>query len=359
MCEQVLGLRPPAPSSLQPCTLQSFRSAKPVVIALAWRALVLGAAMTIAAGGASAQSYPARPIRLIVPYGPGGGTDVAARIASHFLGERLGVQMVVENRSGGSGAVGLEAAARSAPDGYTLLFSGPDAISTLPLLRKNLPIDTLKDFVPIGQIGTADFVFAVHPKVPVNTIEELIALAKSKPGSVRYSSAGTGTTLHVMGEMLKFRTGADLVHVPYKSGGQAAIDTIAGHVEMISTAVSVIIKQIRADQLRPLAVSSETRSTLLPNVPTIGESYPGYVAQGWAGLFAPAGTPDAIVSQLNAALNAAMVRPEVKARLEELGAYVRPLSPAELTAMIEGEQKQWWPIVKELAQPAPPAEGAK
>ena len=249
---------------------------------------------------ACAQSYPNRPVRLIVPFGPGGGTDVAARITAHFLGERLGVPVIVENRTGGSGVIGLEAAARATPDGYTLLFSGPDAISTLPLLRKNLSVDTLKDFVPIAQVGTADFVFAVNPKVSANTIEELIALAKSKPGALRYSSAGTGTTLHVMGEMLKFRAGIDMEHVPYKSGGAATIDTVAGHVEMISTAVSVISKQLQAGQLRALAVSSEVRSSLLPSVPTMTErGFPNFIATSWFGVFGPKGLPEALVRKLS------------------------------------------------------------
>ncbi len=305
------------------------------------------AALVLVAGSAWAQGYPAKPIRLIVPYGPGGGTDVAARITSHFLGERLGVQVVVENRVGGSGAVGLEAAARAVPDGYTLLFSGPDAISTLPLLRKNLPIDTHRDFVPIAQVGTADFVFAVHPKVPARTIEELIALAKAKPGAVRYSSAGTGTTLHVMGEMLKYRTGIEMVHVPYKSGGQATIDTVAGHVEMISTAVSVIIKQIQADQLRPLAVSSAERSSLLPTVPTMAErGFPNFIATSWFGVFGPKGLPEPVIKQLSEDIKVAASSTEFRQRAEAIGIGGRVVLREEFAKYIATELGRWREVIE-------------
>ncbi len=308
---------------------------------------ILAAALLWATGTALAQGYPTKPVRLIVPYGPGGGTDVAARITSHFLGEKLGFPVVVENRVGGSGAVGLEAAARAAPDGYTLLFSGPDAISTLPLLRKNLPVDTLKDFVPIAQVGTADFVFAVNPKVPVNTIEELIALARSKPGMLRYSSAGTGTTLHVMGEMLKFRTGVDIVHVPYKSGGQAAIDTVAGHVEMISTAVSVINKQIQAGQLRPLAVSSGVRSSLLPSVPTMTErGFQNFIATSWFGVFGPKGLPDPVVRKLAEDVGAMAGSPEFRQRAAAIGIGGGVLVREEFGKYIATEYRRWREVIE-------------
>ncbi|MFN0304618.1 MAG: Bug family tripartite tricarboxylate transporter substrate binding protein [Burkholderiales bacterium] len=311
------------------------------------RRWLLPAALVLAVGSASAQGYPVKPVRLIVPYGPGGGTDVAARITSHFLGERLGVQVVVENRVGGSGAVGLEAAARAAPDGYTLLFSGPDAISTLPLLRKNLSVDPFKDFVPIAQVGTADFVFAVHPKVPAHTIEELIALAKSKPGALRYSSAGAGTTLHVMGEMLKYRTGIDLVHVPYKSGGQAAIDTIAGHVEMISTAVSVIIKQIQADQLRPLAVSSAERSNLLPAVPTMAErGFPTFIATSWFGVFGPKGLSEPVIKHLSEEIKVAASSDEFRKRAEAIGIGGKVVLREEFAKYIATEFGRWREVIE-------------
>ncbi len=304
-------------------------------------------ALLLAAGTAWTQGYPAKPIRLIVPYGPGGGTDVAARITSHFLGERLGVQVVVENRVGGSGAVGLEAAARAVPDGYTLLFSGPDAISTLPLLRKNLPIEPLKDFVPIAQVGTADFVFAVHPKVPAQTIEELIALAKSKPGTLRYARAGPGSTLHVMGEMLKYRTGIDMVHVPYKSGGQATIDTMAGHVEMISTAVSVIIKQIRADQLRALAVSSAERSNLLPAVPTMAErGFPNFIATSWFGVFGPKGLPEFVVKQLSENIKAAASSAEFRQRADAIGIGGGVVLREDFAKYIAAELGRWREVIE-------------
>ncbi len=305
------------------------------------------AALALAAFTAWGQSYPSKPVRLIVPYAPGGGTDVAARVTAHFLGERLGVTVIVENRVGGSGQVALEAAARATADGYTLLFSGPDAISTLPLLRKNLPVDTLKDFVPLAQVGTADFVFAVNPKVPANTIEELIALAKSKPGVLSYSSAGTGTTLHIMGEMLKFRTGINMVHVPYKSGGQAAIDTVAGHVEMISTAVSVILKQIQAGQLRPLAVSSAVRASQLPSVPTMTErGFQNFIAASWFGVFGPKGLPQPLVMKLSDETAATAASPEFRQRARAIGIGGGILVREEFARYIAAEFARWREVVE-------------
>ncbi len=301
----------------------------------------------MASAAAAAQTYPNRPVKLIVPYGPGGGTDVAARVASHYIGERLGVPLVVENRVGGSGALGLEAAARAAPDGYTLLFSGPDAINSLPLLRKNLTVDPQKDLLPLAQVGTADFVFAVNPKVPVNTIEELIALAKAKPGMLRYSSAGTGTTLHVMGEMLKFRTGIDMVHVPYKSGGQAAIDTAAGHVEVISTAVSVIVGQIQSGQLRPLVVSSATRSSIIPNVPTMTErGFKNFVATSWFGVFAPKGLPQPLVMKISEDVAAAAAAPEYRRRMTATGMNSHVLLREEFGRYIAAEYAGWREVIE-------------
>lgn len=296
---------------------------------------------------AGAQGYPNRPVRLIVPYGPGGGTDVAARISAHAFSERLGGPVIVENRVGGSGAVGLEAAARATPDGYTLLFSGPDAISTLPLLRKNLSVDTFKDFIPLAQVGTNDFVFAVNPKVPVNTIEELIALAKSKPGALRYSSAGTGTTLHVMGEMLKFRTGIDMVHVPYKSGGAATIDTVAGHVEMISTAISVISKQLQAGQLRALAVSSATRSSLATTVPTMTErGFENFVATSWFGVFAPKGVPEGLIKKLSEDVAAFANSPDFRQRASAIGISGGVLVREEFAKYIAIEYGRWREVIE-------------
>lgn len=303
--------------------------------------------IALVGSNALAQPYPNKPLRLIVPYGPGGGTDVAGRIAAQFIGEKLGVPMVVENRVGGSGSVGMEVVARSLPDGYTLLFSGPDAITSLPLIRKNLPINPQNDFVPIAQVGTADFVYAVNPKVPVNTIEELIALAKSKPGTLRYSTAGTGTTLHVMGEMLKFRVGIDMAHIPYKSGGQAAADTVAGHVEMVSTAVSVILGYIQSGQLRPLAVSSAQRSTVVPSVPTMAErGFSNFIATSWFGVFAPKGLPQPLVVKLSEDIAAAASTPDFRRRMMAGGMNPQVLVRDEFARYIAREYESWREVIE-------------
>jgi len=308
---------------------------------------VFAVALLFAVGTALAQTYPSKPVRMIVPFAPGGGTDVAGRITAHFLGERLGVSVIVENRIGGSGAVALESVARATPDGYTLLFSSADAMIAGLVLRKNLPADTLKDFVPLAGVGTTDFVFAVNPKVPVNTIEELIALAKSKPGALRYSSAGMGTTLHIMGEMLKFRTNIDLLHVPYKSGGLAANDAVAGHVEMISTGVLVILKQIEAGQLRALAVSSDVRSSLLPSVPTMTErGFQNFIAMSWFGVFSPQGLPEPLVRKLSEDVAAVAASPEFRQRAAAVGIGGRILVREEFGRYIASDLARWHEVIE-------------
>ena len=309
---------------------------------------VFAAAMLFAMGTALAQTYPSKPVRLIVPFAPGGGTDVAGRITGHFLGERLGVSVIVENRIGGNGAVGLEAAVRATPDGYTLLFSGADAIINLPLLRKSLPVDTLKDLVPLAQVGTADFVFAVNPKLPVNTIEELIALAKSKPGALSYSSGGTGTTSNIMGELLKLRTGIDMVHVPYKSGGLATIDTVGGHVPMISTSPMVILKQVQAGDLRALAVSGDVRSSLLPSVPTMIErGFKDFLVMTWFGVFGPKGLPEPLVRKLSEDIGAVAALPEFRQRAAVLGLGGGSLVREEFGRYIASEFARWREVIQD------------
>ena len=310
-------------------------------------AVLIGTAGFFASASAIAQPYPNRPIRMIIPFAPGGGTDVSGRVAAHFIGEKLGVTLVVENRVGGSGAVALEYVSKAAPDGYTLLFSSPDAMTSMPLIRKNLPFDVQKDFIPLTQTGTADFVFAVNPKVPVTTIEELIALAKSKPGMLRYSSAGNGTTLHVMGEMLKYRTGIDMVHVPYKSGGQAAIDTAAGHVEVISTALLVINNQIKSGQLRPLVISSAQRSTIMPELPTMTErGFANFIATSWFGVFAPKGLPQPLVMKLSDDIAAAASTPEFRARLTATAMNPTVLVRDEFARYIARERENWREVIE-------------
>ena len=306
--------------------------------------LVAALAGALACATASAQAFPNRPIRLIIPFAPGGGTDVSGRVAAHYISEKLGVTLVVENRIGGSGAVALEYVSKAAPDGYTLLFSSPDATTSMPLIRKNLPFDVQKDFIPLVQTGTADFVFAVNPKVPVTTIEELIALAKAKPGMLRYSSAGNGTTLHVMGEMLKYRTGIDMVHVPYKSGGQAAIDTAAGHVEVISTALLVINNQIKSGQLRPLVISSAQRSTILPELPTMTErGFANFVATSW---FAPKGLPQPLVMKLSDDIAAAASTPEFRARMTATAMNPHVLVREDFARYIARERENWREVIE-------------
>lgn len=296
---------------------------------------------------AAAQDYPNRPITLIVPFPPGGSTTIVARIVADKLSERLGQQIVVDNRGGAGGTVATRAVAKSSADGYTLVLGYTGTLGIGPSLYPNVGYDPVKDFAPIGRIGSAPNTLVVHPSFPVHSVAELIAYAKANPGKVNFGSAGIGTVSHVSGEYFARLAGIKLIHIPYKGTGPAITDLLGGHIPMAFAPIPATHENAKAGQLRMLAVTSLKRSALLPDMPTIAESgLPGYEAVLRYGLVAPAGTPRPIIERLNKELNAVLADSEVKKRLATEGADPAPGTPEQYGADIAQEEKQWAEVVK-------------
>ena len=308
----------------------------------------IAAAMLLAAlvAGALAQDYPNRPVRLIVPFPPGGSNDVVGRLVAMQLSTQLGQQVFVDNRGGAGGVIGTEACATAAPDGYTLcIISIAHAVN--PALHK-LNYDPIKSFTPISIFATGPNVLAINPTLPVNSVKELVALAKQKPGELNYASAGVGSFQHLGGELFKITAGVDIVHVPYKGGGPAMQDVISGHVKIMFSSLIQTTPFIKSGQLKALGTGGAKRSSVLPDVPTISEAgVPGYVADNWWGLAAPAGLPEALVEKLFAASQAALKSPELLAAFEREGAAPVTMTTAEFGDYIKGEIAKWGRVVKE------------
>ncbi len=298
-----------------------------------------------ASGFAAAQDYPTKPIRFIVPYPPGGGTDVVARILQEALAADLGQPIIIDNRGGAAGNIGTDLAAKAVPDGYTILFT-LSSHTINPKLYDKLPFDVERDFVPVSLATLVPQILVAHPSVPANNVGELIALAKANPGKLNYASVGTGSPAHIAGELLKLRTGIDIVHVPYKGGGPAVIDTIGGQVQLAFVSMPAAWQHVKAGKLKALAVTSATRSLTAPDVPTIAETVPGYVVDSWYGALAPAKTPPAAVARLNAAFAKVLEYPQVKERLLAQGAEAAPSSPAEFDRRIKDELAKWELVIK-------------
>jgi len=294
---------------------------------------------------ANAQSYPTRPVRLIVPFAAGGGTDITARVMGQWLSERLGQQFVIDNRPGGGTNIGTEAVVRAPADGYTLLLAGSPAAINATLYDK-LNYNFLRDIAPVAGIIRQPFVMAVHPSVPAKTVPEFIAYAKANPGRINMASAGTGAGSHVTGELFKMMAGVDMVHVPYRGAGPALTDLIAGQVQVYFATTVASIEYIRAGRLRALAVTTATRSDALPGIPTVDEFVPGYEASSWYGVGAPKATPAEIIEKLNKEINAGLADPKIKARLADLGGDVLALSPADFGKLIAEETEKWGTVVK-------------
>jgi tripartite-type tricarboxylate transporter receptor subunit TctC len=278
-------------------------------------------------------------VRIILGFAAGGGADITARLIGQWLSERLGQQFLIDNRPGGGGNIGTEAVARASPDGYTLLMAGAyNAINAT--FYDKLNFNFIRDIAPVAAIIRQPLVMAVHPSVPAKTVPEFIAHAKANPGKINMASGGNGTTPHVAGELFKMMTGVNLVHVPYRGGGPALTDLIAGQVQVY------FIEYIRAGRLRPLAVATATRSDALPDLPTVAEFVPGYETSLWLGLGAPKATPAEIVDKLNEEVNAALDDPKMKARLADLGGVALPGSPAEFGKLIADETEKWAKVIK-------------
>jgi tripartite-type tricarboxylate transporter receptor subunit TctC len=306
-------------------------------------------ALSASIGIACADDYPTHPITLIVPFPPGGSTTVMARNVADKMSVTLGQPIVVENRGGAGGTIGTRSVARAAPDGYTILLSYTATMAIAPSMNVNAGYDPRKDFVPIGMIGFAPNVLVVHPSLPVHSIAELIAYAKAAPVPLQYGSPGVGTVNHLAGEYLASETGMKLQHVPYKGNGPAMGDLLGGHIPMMFLPIPVALGNIKAGGLRGLAITSLTRSSLLPDLPTLAESgVPGFDVALRYGLVAPAGTPPAVIARLNKELNAALGTEDVKNRLATEGAEARPGTPEAYAADIDREEKKWGGLVKKL-----------
>ncbi len=299
-------------------------------------------------GPGLAQDYPSRPIRIIVPFGAGGPADVTARLIGNFLQESFGQPIVIENRPGAGSVIGTLEAAKSAPDGYTLLMmsNAQTANESLVPQRK---YQLMRDLVPIAPINFSDLVIVVHPSVPATTLKEFIALAKSQPGKLNYASSGQGTPYHMAGELFKTVAGIDLVHVPYRNSGEARSGIIGGQVQMMIDAVTTMAPNINQGQVRALAITGTTRSSVLPDVPTVAEAgMPGYDATIWLGLMAPAGTPKPIIDKLNAAVNAAIKKPDIVKLWAEQGAAPMSMTPEAFDKYLRSDIVKWADVVKQF-----------
>jgi tripartite-type tricarboxylate transporter receptor subunit TctC len=303
------------------------------------------AAVPILPRFARAQSYPTRPVRLMVGFPPGGGVDIVARVLGQWLSERLGQQFIIDNRPGAGGNIATEASVRAPADGYTLLIATPSNAINASLYQK-LSFDFIRDIVPIAGIMRVPLVMEVNPSFPARTVPEFIAYAKANPGKINMASAGTGTSLHMSGELFKILTGVDLVHVPYRGGAPALTDLMGGQVQVIFSVMPETIEFVRAGKLRALAVTTASRSDQLPDVPSVSEFVPGYESSSWYGVAAPKGTPAQIVDTLNREVNAALADPKMKARFAELGGMLLPGSPAEFGKFIAEETEKWAKVVR-------------
>jgi len=312
---------------------------------------MLGVALTLLPAFAwildtSAQTYPIRPIRLIVASSPGSGVDTVGRIVGQRIGDVMGAQVFVDNRAGGGGSIGVQAVAKSAPDGYTLLMAAPSFTINASLMRPP-PYDVVRDFAPVGRATTGQYIIVVHPSLPVTSVKELIALARSRPGQLNFGSGGNGNSTHLCAEYFKSLAKIDMMHVPYKGSGPAIVDLLAGQIHLMFANITAGLPQVKAGRLRALATSGDTRSHAAPNLPTVAESgIPGYVVTSWFGVMAPARTPQEIVGKLSGALHGAMRAKDLLEKLAGEGAEPAPTGPAEFGRLVASEVQTWAKVIK-------------
>jgi tripartite-type tricarboxylate transporter receptor subunit TctC len=310
------------------------------------RTIVLLLAAALTAGQALAQAYPSKPVRIIVPFAPGGPADLYARIVGEKLQAALGQSFVVDDRPGGGSIVGTDAVAKSAPDGYTLLMMSNTHTVNESLIPEK-PFQLMRDFVPVAPVNYSDLLMVVHPSVPASSVAEFIALAKSKPGSLNYASSGPGTPYHMAGELFKAMAGVDIVHVPYKGSSGARTDILGGQVQMMFDAITTMAPNVRAGKLKALGTSGKVRSSVLPEVPTVSESgVAGYDAVIWLGIMAPAGTPRPIIDKLNAEITRIANAPEMKDAWAKQGAVAMSMSPDEFARYMRDDIEKWARVVK-------------
>ena len=312
------------------------------------RCALASLAALFAAPDAFAQAYPSRPISLLVPWAPGGSTDILARIVALHLHQSMGQPVIIENRTGASGNIGTLAAARAAPDGYTMLFNTMSVHTMNHALFATMPFDGVKDFSPITLLAYVTNTMVVHPSVPVNTVAEFIAYAKANPGKIAYASSGPGSTNHLCAALLEKMAGIEMLHVPYRGGAPAVADTVGGQVQLFFTAGTQSLEHVKAGRLKLLGVTEAKRSPLLPDVPTVAETVPGYEMTVWYGAFGPPGMPKEIVAKLNAEISRALFLPEVKKRMADIAVEVAASTPDELGDMMRRDAEKWGTLIKSI-----------
>jgi len=311
------------------------------------RAIVLALSALLFGGSATAQDYPSRPVKIVVPYPAGGSNDIIARILAQKLNERIGQPFLIENRGGAGGNIGADAVATSEPDGYTLLLTAPPPLTINAALYKNLPYDPAKAFAPVALLASVPIVLAVNPSLAANNVGELIALAKAKPGTLNFGSSGNGSTNHLAGELLKSMAGIDIVHLPYRGAAPAMNDLIAGHIPMMFDNIPAVLPQVQAKTIRAIAVAGAKRATALPDAPTVAESgVPGFEASAWFGLVAPAKTPVPVLAKLESEVEAILKMPDVQKRFTELGAEPGNISGAAFGKFLADETAKWTKIIQ-------------
>jgi tripartite-type tricarboxylate transporter receptor subunit TctC len=311
-------------------------------------ALAVAALGALAPGLAWPQAYPAKPVRLIVPFPPGGSTDIVARIVAQKLGDRLGQQVVVENRGGAGGTIGTEVVARATPDGYTLGVASTSTHAVAPSVYTKLGYDPVKDFAPVSLVAVSPYLLVVHPDVQVKSLQEFVAYVKARPGKLNYASAGTGSTTHLAMEMLKSAAGLYIVHIPYNGNGPAGTAVIAGQVEALFGSLPAVLPHAKSGRVRPIAVGTPKRSPSLPDVPTVAESgFPGFDASLWLAIMAPAGAPPAVVDRLHKEIVAVIGSPDAADALAKAGAEPISSTPAELAGMVKDGVGKYAKIVKQ------------
>lgn len=308
--------------------------------------LLIGAALFAAATAASAQNYPSRPVRFVVPFAPGGSTDTLARTVGAVLSERLGQQVVVDNRAGANGDIGMSIVAKAPPDGYTIVLGYIANLAIGPSLYAKMPYDPARDFSAITQLASGDSILVIHPSLPAKTLKELIAYAKANPKKVSFASAAVASVGHLTGELLNDMAGIDMQHVAYKGSGQAIADLVGGHIKVMISGMASTLPHVRSGKLVGIVTTGGKRTAATPDIPTIAETYPGFAASAWYGVLAPAGTARPIVARLNADIHKALQDPAVVKRLEGVGFEITYGTPEEFTAYMKSEIKKWAKVVK-------------
>ena len=312
------------------------------------RRSIIAGLSALAAAPAFAQAYPMRPIALLVPWAAGGSTDILARIVAQHLHQSMGQPVIIENRTGASGNIGTLAAARAAPDGYTLLFNTMSVHTMNHALFANMPFDGVKDFSPVTLLAYVTNTMVVHPSVPANTVAEFIAYAKANPGKIAYASSGPGSTNHLCAALLEKMAGIEMLHVPYRGGAPAVADTVGGQCQLFFTAGTQSLEHVKAGRLKLLALTEAKRSALLPDVPIVAEAVPGYEMTVWYGAFGPAGLPGEIVARLNSEIGRTLFLPEVKGRMADIAVEVASSTPEELRERMRKDAEKWGGIIKNI-----------